>query len=117
MGSMRCFILSVAWLGFLVSGMTQVDALPITLLVDDAHATQPALNDLGEVVYVKIGALFSTTRGLLANNVDAGNVGLANNGEVVYADGSANSQVTSSTRGILASGYGPTIATFPRIKW
>src|SRR5919108_1088650 len=105
------FFLAVLAVVATVTGLV-AHAAPITLLVDDPRATQPAINDYGEVAYVKDRAVISTTRGFLVDGVGADNLGLSNNGEVVFADGSATPHVTSTTRGVLVSGrsYGPTIS-------
>lgn len=111
--TMRLQAILVVFLVVSMTTPTVLDADLCTLLVDDPRATQPAINDLGEVVYVRDGAVISTTRGVvIAGGVDASNIGLANNGEVVFASGTDGSLVTSTTRGVLVSSrsFAPTIS-------
>lgn len=111
----RALFLLVAAL--LTNSPIALAAPPFERVPGSELGTQPAINDHGEIAFVVPGScgsgdVVSTKRGHLVTCVDASNLGLGNDGELVWSDGTSTSVVTSTTRGVLVPtrSFGPSIS-------
>src|SRR5262245_34900475 len=93
-------------LGLVLLSAKPVSANTISFVTGSQNGMQHTINDSGEVVWGKDGAVISNQRGVLVpGGVDFSNLGISNSGEVVYAVGTeipSISQVFSTTRGLLS---------------
>jgi PEP-CTERM motif len=92
-----------------LQSLPALHAQTITLVTTDPNASQPAINDSGVIIYGGGNhQIFAANGSVLISGAELSNIGISNSGEVVYAN--LAGQIISTTRGILATGYGPTIS-------